>query len=216
MQYNMFERVIKQIRDVDVPTLIDRLTSELEQETETFDASPTVLLHSQNRKRIHYLLARMADFVATESEQESRYTDYVNSYAKDAYEIEHILPSISNGHIPPGFTSAAEYDDIRNEIGCLLLLRRSVNASLGGKTYREKLKIYSKQQNLLAQALASDPGQHNPRFCKFCKSHDLTILREPVTEFDLKAVEARRELCQELANLVWNPNVLRKLGSGHL
>jgi hypothetical protein len=71
MQYAMF-LVMKDIRGKDISELISVLRQRLDSETETFLSNDHFRLHGMNGRQIHRLLARMTDFVETESGMPSR------------------------------------------------------------------------------------------------------------------------------------------------
>ena len=77
MQYAMF-RVIGDIRGKDAQALAGMLRRRLDAESETFavnDRNARFGLHAMNGPQIHRLLARMTDYLETESGQASRYEE---------------------------------------------------------------------------------------------------------------------------------------------
>jgi hypothetical protein len=59
-------------------------------EEETFATNDRFRLHGTNGRQIHRLLARMTDYIETQSGQASRYGEYTQRSGKNGYEIEHI------------------------------------------------------------------------------------------------------------------------------
>ena len=76
MQYAMF-LVMRQIRGLEAAALAHKLHGLLSNEGETFESNDRLRIHQQNRYALHRILARLTDYVETESGQPSRYQDYV-------------------------------------------------------------------------------------------------------------------------------------------
>jgi hypothetical protein len=88
MQYAMFV-VMRDIRGLAQEALAQKLHDFLKREAETFVSNDRLRLHQQNRYALHRTLARITDYVETQSGQPSRYLDY-GSEGKTRYEVEHI------------------------------------------------------------------------------------------------------------------------------
>jgi len=71
--------------------------------------------------------------------------------------------------------------------------------------YIEKLPHYL-EQNLLARSLHEQAYDHNPGFKKFIEQTGLKF--QPHAEFKKADLDARQELYQKLAELIWNPDRL--------
>src|SRR5260370_17182194 len=97
MQYSMFI-VMRDIRGKTPDELVTILGKRLDDEEETFVSNEHLRLHGTNGRQIHYLLARMADYVETRSGMASRYLEYIVRGGKHAYEIEHIWPNHPEQH----------------------------------------------------------------------------------------------------------------------
>lgn len=92
---------------------------------------------------------------------------------KNAYEIEHIIGNDFETY-GGNFADKNEFNDYRNSIGALLLLRKSINASLNDSDYSQKLiKYCSTDGNIYAASLGEQTYRNNPQFQRFIKENDL-------------------------------------------
>jgi uncharacterized protein DUF262/uncharacterized protein DUF1524/alcohol acetyltransferase len=207
MQYNMFQLVILAIRGRSVPELAQILKERLDAEEETFASNSRFYLHGMNGRQIHRLLARMTDYVETQSGRASRYAEYIKRSGKNGYEVEHIWANHADRH-KDEFQHPADFGEYRNRIGGLLLLPKSPNASLGDLEYQQKLEHYL-GQNLLAQSLHAKAYEHDPGFRRFREQSGL--LFKAHAEFKKTDLDDRQKLYQKLAEQIWSPeNILRE------
>lgn len=202
MQYAMF-LVMRDIRGMAPQPLAAKLHEILSKETETFVSNDRLRVHQQNRYAIHRLLARLTDYLETQSGQASRYAEYV-SEGPGRYEVEHIWADHPERHTDE-FAHASDFAEQRNRIGGLLLLPKSFNASYGDLPYPEKLKHY-RTQNLLAHSLHPDCYSHNPGFLKLIASSGLPF--RPYETFKKADIDERGQLYRQIAERVWNPDDL--------
>ena len=202
MQYAMF-LVMREIRGLDPEPLARMLHGRLGKESETFESNERLYVHQQNRYALHRLLARMTDYLETQSGNPSHYLDYVAS-GKHRYEVEHIWANHPDRH-EDEFPHPADFREHRNRIGGLLLLPRSFNASYGDLTYEEKLPYYN-TQNLLARSLHPLAYEHNPGFTNFVDESELPFRSHE--QFKRAEIELRGELYRQLAEHIWNPDHL--------
>ena len=205
MQYAMF-LVMRDIRGKDASDLASTLEGRLGGETETFVTNDRFRLHGTNGRQIHRLLARMTDYVETQSGRASRYQEYVQRHGSQRYEIEHIWADHPERHTDE-FGHPTDFAEYRNRIGGLLLLPKSFNASYGDLPYREKRRHYLKH-NLLAQSLHEQAYERDPGFAGFARSSGLAF--KPHAEFLRADLDARQELYRMLAEKVWSPERLAK------
>ncbi|WMT75903.1 DUF262 domain-containing protein [Bradyrhizobium sp. Ash2021] len=202
MQYAMF-LVMRDIRGLDAGPLAARLHEQLLKETETFASNDRLRVHQQNRYAIHRLLARLTDYVETQSGQSSRYAEYIGEGGA-RYEVEHIWADHPERHADE-FNHPSDFAEHRNRIGGLLLLPKSFNASYGDLPYDEKLKHY-RTQNLLAHSLHADCYSHNPGFLRFVNDSKLPFKARET--FKTADIEERGQLYRMLAEQVWDPEAL--------
>ncbi len=208
MQYAMFI-VMRDIRGLDPEPLAQRLHDSLMKETETFASNDELRVHQQNRYALHRILARLTDYVETQSGQPSRYLDYINE-GTVRYEVEHIWADHFSRHRDE-FGHPSDFAQHRNRIGGLLLLPKKFNASYGDLTYAKKLPHYN-TQNLLARSLHPQCYDHNPGFLKFVQQSGLPFTAHE--QFKLADLEQRVELYRQLAEQIWNPDdLLQGLGN---
>lgn len=120
MQYAMF-LVIRDIRSQNPQELATLLRSRLDSEAETFASNDRLRMHQQNRRAIHYLLARITDHLERSSGYPSRFVEYMTRGGKGGYEVEHVWADKPERHTEE-FPHPADFNEYRNRIGGLLLL----------------------------------------------------------------------------------------------
>lgn len=166
------------------------------------DAITNLKLNLFTKKYIKNILARITSFIEEKTHVAPNYIEYIKFQTKNAFEVEHIIGSDFEkfgGH----FADRSEFNDYRNNIGALLLLRRSTNASLSDSDYDKKLVKYcSTDGNIYAASLGKQTYQNNPRFKNFIAENNLSF--EPFDTFGKAEIEKRTRLVVELVNLIWN------------
>ena len=207
MHYGMFQFMLE-IRRLEPRQLAEQLGGYLSKEKQNFDNNDRLRVHQQNRRHIRRFLARLTDFVETSSGLPSHYVEYV-SEGKKRYEIEHIWANDPKSHIGESGEFENEYDfaEHRDQIGGLLLLPKSFNASYGKKPYKEKLKQYL-THNLLARSLHQQCYEHNPGFLQFMRKTGLPFKSYP--SFKKTDIDERGRLYRQIAKLIWSPENLSK------
>lgn len=205
MQYNMF-LLIKAIRGKPIKGdegLIDILIKRLDKMQETFDSPEAFGLHSRNTPRVRYLLARMTDYVQTQSGGASRYDDYIT------HEVEHIWANHYKDHGHQDyFEQKQDFLAYRNRIGGLLLLPKSQNASYQDDPYGEKRKYYL-EENLLAASLHEQAYEKAPGFNRFIRDSNLDF--KPYSKFGKDQLNERQKLYRELCKQIWDPEKLKTM-----
>ena len=217
MQYAMF-LVMRDIRGKTVEQLVAHLRQRLNDEAETFSSNEQFRLHGTNGRQIHRVLARITDYVQTQSGHTSRYAEYVQRGGKNGYEIEHIWADHPERHTDE-FNHATDFHEYRNRIGGLLLLPKSFNASYGDMPYRKVVRDEATgterddgkrqhylTQNLLAQSLHEQAYERNPGFRGFMERAGLPFA--PHAEFKKADLNTRQTLYQQLADRIWSPERL--------
>lgn len=204
MQYAIFV-VMREIRGKSVPELVKILKKKLDQDETSFATTERFGLHQMNRYAVHQILARITDYVERMSGMKSRFAEFV-AYGKNRYEIEHIWADHPERHTDE-FPDKRDFADYRNQIGALLLLPKTFNASYGDLPYDEKLDYYYKE-NLLAQSLHPKGYKHNPGFLKFISDSKLAFQAHP--KFKKTDLDARQKLYLKLAEEIWNPKRLEQ------
>jgi len=209
LQYSMFI-LMRDIRRKQLEELSEILTSRLEMEPERFITNDRFSLHQMNGPYVHWLLARMTDYVQTNSGEKTQILEFFNldESKKDKFEIEHIWANHYERHADE-FGHLLDFQDIRNRIGGLLLLPKSFNASFGDLTFELKSPKYFGQSNYLAKSLDKQCYSNNPGFLSFVQHSNLPF--EPYHQFKKSEMEKRQHLYQQIAELVWNPNRIREI-----
>ncbi len=205
MQYAMF-LIMRGIRGKDVPELVRFLSKQLSDEKEIFNSNDRFRLHGTNGRQVHRLLARLTDYVETQSGHTSRYHEYIRRGGRNGYEIEHIWADHHERHTDE-FEHPTDFDEYRNRIGGLLLLPKRFNASYGDMPYNRKREHYI-QQNLLAQSLHEAAYERNPGFNQFRSESGLPFKAHQ--EFRKADLDARQQLYRRLAEQIWSPERLER------
>ena len=204
VQYAVFQ-LTKELRGLSVEDLRTSLVTRLQTEAVelTFNTQP--YLNNWNAKSLHRQLARMIDWVETQSGEPGQYSKYVVRSGQYAYEIEHIWANRYERHTDE-FDSSAGFSEYRNRIGGLLLLPKKVNASLGDKDYDYKVEQYLKE-NLLAKSLHPTCYQNNPGFKQMIQRTGIEF--QPHSTFKKADLEQRFRLYQSIADRLWSVERLR-------
>ena len=208
MQYAMFI-VMRDTRGLSPEPLAQKLWEVLADEQETFAKNDRLVMNQQNRYALHRLLARLTHYVETQSDRPSHYLDYVRR-SDDPYEVEHIWANHPELHSDE-FDHPTDFAEYRNRIGGLLLLPKSINASIKDMPYAEKLKHYNTQSNnLLARSLHPACCKNNPRFEQFVKESGMPF--KSYEQFKKGDLADRSVLYRCIAERIWNPDdLLREL-----
>ena len=202
LQYAMF-LVMREIRGLEPEALAKKLHETLLKEKETFQSNRRLRVHQQNRYSLHRVLARMTDYVESESGQSPHYVEYIAT-GRNRYEVEHIWANHPDCH-KDEFAHESDFDEQRNRIGALLLLPLSFNRSYGDLVYEDKLPHYN-TQNLLARSLHPLAYDRNPGFKDFV--HESGLPFRAHEQFRRADIEERCNLYRLLAERIWNPDDL--------
>ena len=126
----------------------------------------------------------------------------MNNQTKNPFEIEHIITD----HYEWFTDDYIDQDDFRrwrNSVGALLLLHKSINASLNDSRYGYKLSKYcSNEGNIYTESLGQLAYQNNPKFKKFITDNNLDF--KAYDQFGKAEITERVALLVQLVNLVWN------------
>ena len=161
-------------------------------------------LHGGNRQKIRLILARLIDYLETETYQgKSRYDEYIQT-GNDGYEVEHIWADHSDHHRGE-FPQQIDFQEYRNRIGGLLLLPTESNRRYSDLPYIEKHKYYA-NENLLAQSLHEKVYERNSEFQEFVERSKIPF--QPHPEFKKADLDKRQKLYQLLAEQIWSPELL--------
>jgi hypothetical protein len=210
MQYSMFQLLILPIRGKSLSELVGILVARLNDDEDKFAKNERFNLHGMNGKQIHRMLARMTDYVETQSGLASHYAEYVQRTGKHGYEVEHIWANHPEQH-QDEFSHPSDFAEHRNRIGGLLLLPKSFNASYGDMPYEQKREHYF-GQNILAKSLHERAYSNDPGFRRFREQAGLAF--RPHDRFKKADLEERQKLYLALAERIWSPENLSREISG--
>ena len=164
-------------------------------------------LNKQNRKRIHYFLARITDYIEVESGISSKIDTYLNRGKGKEFEVEHIIAD-NYSFYSKYFENEEEFYSTRALVGNLALLQRGTNQSLENKIFSEK-KLRYKGENLLLQSLCEEAYISNPNFTNFFKENSFDF--NPMENFAKQEVVSRTKLYFEIAKKIWDVSKLKKI-----
>lgn len=196
----------KSIRNADVESLKSILKDHYN--AMNYDAVEAIYsfgLNGFTKKYIKHILARLTGYIEEQCGVESNYLNYINYKTKNPFEIEHIICDHYEDFMDE-FADKEEFVRWRNDIGGLLLLHKSINASLNDESYIYKLNSYcSNEGNIYTESLGEQAYINNPRFNKFIKENGL--LFESYEKFGKDEIEKRNKLVAQLVKLVWNTSM---------
>lgn len=200
---NYMFNVTKAIRRCSVEELKARLKQQYENLAYNPSASlPELRLNSFTKKYIKNMLARVTSYIEEQMGVASNYCNYMNVQTKNPFEIEHIITDHYEWFTDE-YNDQEEFRRWRNSFGALLLLHKSINASLNDARYEFKLTKYcSTEGNIYTESLGELAYQNNPKFKKFVADNGL--LFKPYDHFGKMEISERIQLLVQLVNLVWN------------
>ena len=199
--------VTKLIRGNDIPTLKRNLKTEYENMTSKSDetAISDFGLNSFTKKYIKHMLARITSYIEEQTLVQPKYQEYMAIKTKNPFEIEHIITDHYEWY-KNEYADETDFKRWRNNIGNLLLLHKSINASLNDSRYKEKLTKYaSNEGNIYTESLSEQAYMNNPQFIKFVKEKGLSF--SPIDDFNKASIGQRNHLVAELVSLIWNTDM---------
>lgn len=200
IRYSMYT-LIKEVRGQSTDDLADLLKRKVQAFDEKFLGMDDFRLHQQNKRFVHFLLARMTHYIEEQCGIPSKFEDYANrTKLKKPYQIEHLWSDTFEAH-KKEFDQREEFDEYRNRLGALVLIPKGFNQSYSGDSYEDKLDHY-RSQNLLANSLHPKCYEKNPSFLRFIKDSNLPF--RPHEKFERKDVERRQTLYTKICELIWS------------
>lgn len=200
---NYVFNVTKNIRRCSIDVLKARLKAQ--SDNLAYDpaaALPELRLNSFTKKYIKNMLARITGYIEEQTSVASNYCNYMNTQTKNPFEIEHIITDHYEWFTSE-YSDQEEFRRWRNSFGALLLLHKSINASLNDSKYDYKLSKYcSNEGNIYTESLGDQAYQNNPKFKKFIADNGLGF--KPYAQFGKAEITERIQLIVQLVNLVWN------------
>ena len=205
---NFVFNVTKDIRMTDIPTLKQKLEQQyINLEFDPAAALADLRLNSFTKKYIKNTLARVTGFIEEQTGVASNYCNYMNKQTKNPFEIEHII-SDHYEWFTSEYTDQDDFRRWRNSVGALLLLHKSINASLNDAKYDYKLKKYcSNEGNIYTESLGDLAYQNNPKFKKFIADNGLGF--KAYASFGKNEITERTAVLVDLVKLVWNDEMFK-------
>jgi hypothetical protein len=170
--------------------------------TQRFDDSMRRLYSdSVQQYRLRYILAKLTQHIELKAFGETEGTQWLKRFVSNGFEIEHIYPQNPSEDASSEF-GPCEDDHIAERLGNLLLVEKSINASLGNQPYAVKKPVYRQSQLLLTRAQAE-----RPQIGVNTKIDAAVSNLEPFQEWNEETIIQRQELLTKLAREVWDiPN----------
>jgi hypothetical protein len=156
-----------------------------------------------NTRFKRYFFARIDDFLAENMNMNPKHpmSDLVTKTgAKSGFHVEHIL-SWNNENKKLFDSDEERFEQERNRLGGILLLKGKDNIWSNNESYREKLKSYA---NTLYwnETLRSDSYKSKLDMKELRKRHKLDL--KPFDRFGPDELEARHRLLFEITKIVWS------------
>ena len=131
----------------------------------------------------------------------------MNIQTKNPFEIEHIITDHYEWFTNE-YTDQDDFKRWRNSIGALLLLHKSINASLNDSLFDYKLNKYcSNEGNIYTESLGNSAYQNNPKFNKFISDNKLNF--KAYEKFGKNEIMERTAVLVDLVKLVWNDEMFK-------
>ncbi len=161
------------------------------------DAIGRLTLQTLQKYRFRYVLAKLTQQVDLSAYGETEGTRWLDTYVRGGYEVEHIFPQTPCQAALDEF-GTPEDPEISQRLGNLVLVERSINASLGNRAYSEKRPAYKQSKLLLTRALAKRPRVgRNTRIDRALDSI------EQYETWNEETVSERQEALVSLSRIVW-------------
>lgn len=167
-------------------------------QAELRDALKRYTLHSMQRYRTRYLLAKIAQFVEMSFKglpEPGPLNDYLE------LEIEHILPDRPGKDLLTKWKQSNEgmdYDDCKVRLGNLTLLEKPMNVVAGNDFFEEKKKTYQRCGNYLTRSIVqlAEVGANT-------SVNRISKRLQCFSSWNAKEIEGRQEMLIKLAADVW-------------
>jgi hypothetical protein len=201
------ERLVAPLRACRTPEEVtSTLEHEMSLEDTPFKSFSAFGKRGNNSHQVRYLLARITAYVAESLGRPNEIGSYLD--ADRSWQIEHIFADHAERH--PEITDPLVFRALRNRLGVLVLLPRRDNNSINDLPYAEKIKTYSRQ-NDLAAILNQDHQGRNPTLRDFAKKAGIESLFRPFSpQSKLQDIAVvRQELYLRLCEQIWDPARLR-------
>ena len=206
IRYTIYN-LVKELRDKTVTELADILKKKIEEYDENLSGIKDFRLHNQNKRFVHFLLARITSHIETKSGMPSRFREYIDRELENPFQVEHIWANKYEEHTDE-FDQKIDFEESRNMLGDLLLLPSNFNQSYGELPYEKKLPHYF-GQNILAKTLNPQCYQNNPGFLSYKENSGLPFRAHE--HFKKDDVRERQKLYQKICEEIWSPDGFDKI-----
>jgi hypothetical protein len=201
---------LRQVRDeAALLSLVEqRFTPAKAELSERFDdAFGRLYADNVQQYRLRYILGKLTQQIDIAAYGETEGTRWLNHYAGAGFEIEHVLPQNPSPQAKLEFGMQSD-PAVAQRLGNLVLVEKSINASLGNKPFSQKRPVYQQSKLLLTRAIAERPKVGVNTLI------DQAVAKlEPFAEWNEDAVTRRQIGLAVLARVVWN---LPRTASGPL
>lgn len=200
---NYVFNVTKEIRGLNVDKLKSKLLDLYNRlEFNADESLNDLILNNYTKKYIKHMLARVTGYIEESIGVASNYCNYIDTKTKNPFEVEHIICDHFEWFTDE-YNDKEDFRTWRNYLGGLLLLHKSINASLNDAEYEYKLKKYcSNEGNIYTESLGEIAYKNNPKFIKFIQDNNLDF--RPYKKYGKDEIQERTDLFIQLFKLVWN------------
>ena len=162
------------------------------------DALQRLDVGSVQQYRLLYILSKLTQHIDLKAYGETEGTKWLSYYARGGFEIEHIFPQQPSNEATAEFGEHEE-PHIADRLDNLVLVEKSINASLGNLPYSQKRDVYSQSKLLLTKSLAG-----RPKVGSNTKIDIAVADLDPFTEWNEAAVIERQNKLTALVRAVWH------------
>jgi hypothetical protein len=195
---------------VEIPAVFDKhLMAELRKrrgipDLEAFNYSlfKNMSVDRLNTRFTRYLFGRVEMLLAESSKQQMRYPLehlVTRRGAVNGFHVEHIIAR-NDENIALFGGDQERFEQERNRLGAILLLRGNNNESSGNERYSEKCATYANSL-LWNETLREDSYKSKLDFTRFVERSQLPF--RPLPTFGQDEIEERQKLLFELCKLIW-------------
>lgn len=158
--------------------------------------------YSLGPKFLRYFFGRIEGFMGEQMQLPSiPYHGLIKqSQGNTVYHVEHVLSR--NEENMSWFENKDDFEDYRNRLGALVLMKGPDNQSSGNESYADKIISYRNVGPLWARTLDPDYSHSNTGFKHFCERYELEF--KSYDQYDNNAVKERFLLLLKLIKLIWD------------
>lgn len=199
LRYTMYS-LVKNIREKSLNELSKILKKQIRESNEDLSGISKFRLHQQNKRFVHFLLARITNYIEQKVGTSSSFIDYMNYGDNKPFQIEHLWADKFNRY-KDEFDQRDDFDWHRNLIGGLVLIQKGTNQAFHDLPYEDKLNHYLRE-NLLVQSLNEQCYRKNPNFLRYLNESGLPF--KPYKHFNKNDLLERQELYKKICEEIWN------------